>query len=90
VQSAGTPQADEELAEFRELERHRCSARFTTTTRGSLRFSSRGAHADPAARSRDSGPQLRAHAAPNQYEGVGYLEAPRGTLIHHYKIDQNG
>jgi NAD-reducing hydrogenase large subunit len=33
---------------------------------------------------------VRAHAAPNQYEGVGYLEAPRGTLIHHYKIDQNG
>src|SRR5262249_19057839 len=23
-------------------------------------------------------------------EGVGVAEAPRGTLIHHYRIDQNG
>jgi NAD-reducing hydrogenase large subunit len=24
-----------------------------------------------------------------QYEGVGLIEAPRGTLFHHYKIDDN-
>ena len=24
-----------------------------------------------------------------QYEGVGVIEAPRGTLFHHYKIDDN-
>ena len=24
-----------------------------------------------------------------QYEGVGVIEAPRGTLFHHYKIDEN-
>jgi NAD-reducing hydrogenase large subunit len=24
-----------------------------------------------------------------QYEGVGLVEAPRGTLFHHYKIDEN-
>ena len=23
-------------------------------------------------------------------EGVGIVEAPRGTLIHHYKTDENG
>jgi len=23
-------------------------------------------------------------------EGVGIIEAPRGTLIHHYKVDENG
>ena len=28
--------------------------------------------------------------SPNNFEGVGILEAPRGTLIHHYRIDQNG
>ena len=33
---------------------------------------------------------MRAHASPNNFEGVGILEAPRGTLIHHYRIDQNG
>lgn len=26
----------------------------------------------------------------NRYEGVGVAEAPRGTLIHHYKVDQYG
>jgi NAD-reducing hydrogenase large subunit len=24
-----------------------------------------------------------------QYEGVGLIEAPRGTLFHHYKIEEN-
>lgn len=33
---------------------------------------------------------VRAHAAPNSEEGIGVSEAPRGTLIHHYKIDRNG
>ena len=33
---------------------------------------------------------VRAKAQPNRFEGVGMSEAPRGTLIHHYKIDENG
>jgi NAD-reducing hydrogenase large subunit len=33
---------------------------------------------------------VRAHARPNRWEGVGISEAPRGTLIHHYKINRNG
>jgi NAD-reducing hydrogenase large subunit len=35
-------------------------------------------------------PRVRAHAEPNQLEGIGVAEAPRGTLIHHYTIDENG
>lgn len=27
---------------------------------------------------------------PKEGEGVGYVEAPRGVLIHHYRIDENG
>ncbi|NJE07167.1 Ni/Fe hydrogenase subunit alpha [Thermococcus sp. M39] len=27
---------------------------------------------------------------PKEGEGIGYVEAPRGVLIHHYKIDGNG
>jgi NAD-reducing hydrogenase large subunit len=34
--------------------------------------------------------RVRARARPNRSEGVGITEAPRGTLIHHYKIDYNG
>jgi NAD-reducing hydrogenase large subunit len=33
---------------------------------------------------------VRATASVNNFEGVGVAEAPRGTLIHHYKVDENG
>ena len=33
---------------------------------------------------------VRANAGVNALEGVGIVEAPRGTLIHHYKVDDNG
>ena len=33
---------------------------------------------------------VRAFADPNCDEGVGLSEAPRGTLLHHYKVDRNG
>jgi NAD-reducing hydrogenase large subunit len=33
---------------------------------------------------------VRAFAEPNNFEGVGIMEAPRGTLIHHYTIDEHG
>jgi len=35
-------------------------------------------------------PMVRATAGPNNLEGVGIIEAPRGTLIHHYKINKEG
>jgi NAD-reducing hydrogenase large subunit len=34
--------------------------------------------------------RVRARARGNQDEGIGVAEAPRGTLIHHYKIDDDG
>lgn len=33
---------------------------------------------------------VQATANPNRFEGVGISEAPRGTLLHHYRIDRNG
>jgi NAD-reducing hydrogenase large subunit len=33
---------------------------------------------------------VRARARSNTLEGVGISEAPRGTLIHHYKINDDG
>jgi NAD-reducing hydrogenase large subunit len=35
-------------------------------------------------------PRVRARARGNRNEGIGIAEAPRGTLIHHYKIDDDG
>lgn len=34
--------------------------------------------------------RLRAKAGINQLEGIGVSEAPRGTLFHHYHVDENG
>jgi NAD-reducing hydrogenase large subunit len=33
---------------------------------------------------------VRAHASVNNQEGIGVSEAPRGTLLHHYKVDRDG
>ncbi|NMF81868.1 Ni/Fe hydrogenase subunit alpha [Nodosilinea sp. P-1105] len=35
-------------------------------------------------------PRVRSHAGVNALEAVGVSEAPRGTLFHHYKVDDNG
>ncbi|MFB3779290.1 MAG: Ni/Fe hydrogenase subunit alpha [Bryobacteraceae bacterium] len=35
-------------------------------------------------------PHVRAFAGVNSLEGVGIAEAPRGVLIHHYKVDEKG
>jgi NAD-reducing hydrogenase large subunit len=90
-QSAGTVQADEELAEFRELQRHSVLSSFYyhyarlieilfSVERMQMLLN------DPNI----LGKHVRAFAAPNSAEGVGIMEAPRGTLIHHYRIDENG
>lgn len=33
---------------------------------------------------------IRAHAGVNALEGVGMAEAPRGVLMHHYKVNDDG
>lgn len=35
-------------------------------------------------------PRVRAEAGINELNGVGVSEAPRGTLFHHYQVDENG
>jgi NAD-reducing hydrogenase large subunit len=37
-----------------------------------------------------SSDRVRATASVNNLEGIGVSEAPRGTLFHHYKVDENG
>jgi NAD-reducing hydrogenase large subunit len=36
------------------------------------------------------GRQIRISADPVNEDGVGVIEAPRGTLIHHYAVDRSG
>jgi NAD-reducing hydrogenase large subunit len=87
----GTPQADQELAEFRQIQRgavlssfHFHYARLIEILYGIERIEQ--LLSDPEILSK----HVRARARPNANEGVGVAEAPRGTLIHHYKIDDDG
>lgn len=87
----GTPRADQELAEFHELQRsavlssfHYHQARLIEILYGVERLEQ--LLNDPEILST----HVRAFARPNALEGVGSAEAPRGTLFHHYKIDENG
>ena len=87
----GTPRADQELAEFHELQRtavlssfHYHHARLIEILYCVERMEQ--LLTDPEILSK----HVRAVAGPNQEEGVGCCEAPRGTLMHHYKIDEQG
>ena len=87
----GTPLADAELAEFRKLgwgsvtsSFHYHYARLIEILAALERIQL--SIDDPDLMSK----RLRADAGINKLEGVGVSEAPRGTLFHHYKVDENG
>jgi NAD-reducing hydrogenase large subunit len=88
----GTPLADEELREFRKLGKNGVVqstflyhyARLVETL-----FCVENAKMlleDPEVLSE----RVSSKAFVNNYEGVGVAEAPRGTLIHHYRVDADG
>jgi NAD-reducing hydrogenase large subunit len=87
----GTPRADQELAEFHELQRtavlssfHYHHARLVEILYCIERLEQ--LLNDPEIVSK----HVRAVARANALESVGACEAPRGTLFHHYKIDDQG
>jgi NAD-reducing hydrogenase large subunit len=87
----GTPRADQELAEFHELQRtavlssfHYHQARLIEILYCVERLEQLLNDAEILSK------HVRAVARPNALEGVGAAEAPRGTLFHHYKIDEQG
>ena len=91
VDHCGTPVADQEWAEFRDMHRgpilssfHYHYARLIEIIYGIERIGQ--LLADPDILS----DRVRARARPNRVEGVGVTEAPRGTIMHHYRIDDNG
>jgi len=87
----GTRRADQEMAEFHEIQRtavlssfHYHHARLIEVLYCVERLQQ--LLDDPEILSK----HVRAIARPNSEEGIGVAEAPRGTLIHHYKIDGDG
>ncbi len=87
----GTPDADRELAEFRgrfgpivESSFHYHYARLIEAIYCLERL--QALLETPAILDR----HVRARAEVNALEGIGVIEAPRGALIHHYKVDETG
>jgi NAD-reducing hydrogenase large subunit len=87
----GTPMADAELAEFRQ--------RFGTPAHSAFLYHYARLIEILYALERIemllADPQIfdehvRAHAGVNALDGVGMIEAPRGVLIHHYKVNNDG
>lgn len=90
---AGTPEADLELREFRQLAPagkpvtssfHYHYARLIEIIHSLERIEE--VLDDPEITS----PHVRSHAGVNQAVAVGVSEAPRGTLFHEYHVDENG
>jgi NAD-reducing hydrogenase large subunit len=87
----GTPLADQEWAEFRSLERGPVMSSFHNHYARLIEIlycieTLETLLADPDILSE----HVRAFAQPNHFEGVGVVEAPRGTLFHHYRVDKHG
>jgi NAD-reducing hydrogenase large subunit len=87
----GTTLADQEWAEFKSLERGPVMSSFYNHYARLIEIlfcleTLQKLLDDPAILS----PRIRAFAQPNFLEGIGCVEAPRGTLIHHYRVDENG
>jgi len=88
---AGTPLADEELKEFKQLANgpvlgsfYYHHARLIDILYG-IEVVER-IFSDPTILDK----HVRATAGVNRLEGSGVAEAPRGTLMHHYKVDDKG
>jgi NAD-reducing hydrogenase large subunit len=91
VKTMGTPNADRELVEFRQLAAGPVEssffyhqARLIEVLYGIEKIEQ--ILADPQILDN----HVRATAGVNRLEGAGQIEAPRGCLSHHYKVDENG
>jgi NAD-reducing hydrogenase large subunit len=88
VRTCGTPRADEFLPKFRSL---KTSSSFHYHFARLIEILYCFEKIDELLITPDIlSSHVRAHAQPNSSEGVGMSEAPRGTLLHHYQIDENG
>jgi NAD-reducing hydrogenase large subunit len=89
VKSCGTPLADEALEQFRTLEQPQSSFHYHYARLIEILYCFE--KIDELLHTPDIlSDRVRAHAQPNTDHGVGVSEAPRGTLIHDYQIDENG
>jgi NAD-reducing hydrogenase large subunit len=91
IDRTGTPRAEEEWVEYRALRRQANLSNFHNHYARLIEI----LYAVERIEQLVNNPEIisshvRARASPNNNEGIGVTEAPRGTLIHHYKINDDG
>lgn len=91
VNRCGSPLADQEFAEFRQLERGAVLSSFHYHYARLIEMLFALEKIEQFLNEPDIlSPHVRASASLNELEGVGVAEAPRGTLIHHYRVNEEG
>ena len=91
VTHCGTPEADKEIKEFKSMSKKPVESNFHTHYARLIEIlfcieKIEDLLNDPEIISK----RIRAYAGVNKLEGIGVSEAPRGTLIHHYKVNEEG
>jgi NAD-reducing hydrogenase large subunit len=87
----GTPQADTELQAFRDFAGGVPTSSFLYHYARLVEILACLEHIQALMEDPDIlSNRVRAEAGVNALEGIGVSEAPRGTLFHHYKVDENG
>jgi NAD-reducing hydrogenase large subunit len=91
VDHCGTPLAQQEWVEFRSLERNAVLSSFHYHYARLIEILFCIEHIEEFLNEPDIlSTHVRSTASLNNLEGVGASEAPRGTLIHHYRVDEQG
>ncbi len=91
INSCGTPLADQERTEFRSRARDSLNSSFHYHYARLIEILFAVESIQQILDMPDIlSSRVRAYANPNNLEGIGVSEAPRGTLIHHYQIDEHG
>jgi NAD-reducing hydrogenase large subunit len=91
INRCGTPLADQEWSEFRMLQRGAVLSSFQYHYARLIEIIYCIERMEELLNKPNILDQhVRAYARANEFEGVGMAEAPRGTLMHHYKIDDKG
>jgi len=91
IDQLGSPEADDELEQYRErLGRYPASSFYYHHARLIEILHCIQSIADIVSDPVILDDHVRAVAEVNRSEGVGVSEAPRGTLLHHYRVDDNG
>jgi NAD-reducing hydrogenase large subunit len=89
--SIGTPIADEELAEFKTHGNGAVTSSFLYHYARLIEIVACVERIEEMMSDPDMfSTHLRANAGINKLQGVGVSEAPRGTLLHDYEVDENG